>query len=161
LHIAEENQRVLKRQLDETRAMFEAGQLTRTDVAQSESRYLASESGLAQARAQLESDRGAYRALVGQMPVALEAEPELKNMPVDFDEALRLAKSKNFTLQAALYQEKSAQAQVRAAKSAYGPTVSLGATHSQSAPSDSLGDLDASARTVTALNLSVPLLLQA
>ena len=157
LYIAEENQRVLKRQLDETRAMFEAGQLTRTDVAQSESRYLASESGLAQAKAQLESNRGAYRALVGQTPTTLEAEPDLKNMPSDFETALSLAEAKNFSLQAALYQEKSAQAQLRAAKSAYGPTISLGSTHSQSSPTDDLGGLHNSGRTVTALNLSVPL----
>lgn len=157
LLISEENQRVLKRQLDETRAMFEAGQLTRTDVAQSESRYLASSSSLAQARAQLESNRAAYRALVGQMPTALEPEPELQNMPTDFDTALSLAESKNFTLQAALHQEKSAQAQLRGAKSAYGPTISVGSNLSQSAPTDNLSGLKDSGRTVTTLNLSVPL----
>ncbi|WP_298332915.1 TolC family protein, partial [Asticcacaulis sp.] len=68
LRIGEENYNVLKRQLDETKARFEAGELTRTDVAQSEARLAASSASLAQARAQLDSSRAQYVAIVGQTP---------------------------------------------------------------------------------------------
>jgi outer membrane protein len=157
LAISEENRNVLKRQLDETQAMFDAGQLTRTDVAQSQARLAASEASLASVKSQLDSDRAAYRAIVGQSPVALEAEPELPNLPATFEEALKLSEAKNFDLLAALKSQDAAEARLHAARSVYGPTVSLSATGSQIAPTNRLGDLDANKSASASLRFSIPL----
>lgn len=157
LLIAQENYNVLKRQLDETKAMFDAGQLTRTDVAQSEARLAASEAYLASARAQLDTDRAAYRALVGQAPVSLEPEPALPALPNSYEAALAQAEANNPDLQAAMLAEDSANAQLRAAKSAYGPSVSLSASGANSAPTSRLGDLDANKSATASVRFSVPL----
>ncbi|RYF92356.1 MAG: hypothetical protein EON95_12695, partial [Caulobacteraceae bacterium] len=51
LRIADENVAVLQRQLDEARARFEVGEITRTDVAQAEARLAASKAQQSNARA--------------------------------------------------------------------------------------------------------------
>ncbi|MEI9902694.1 MAG: TolC family protein [Asticcacaulis sp.] len=87
LQISQDNYDILKKQLDQTQAQFDAGQLTRTDVAQSQARLSASAAGLAQAQAQLDTDRASYVAIVGQSPVALDPVPDLPGLPADFNAA--------------------------------------------------------------------------
>ena len=157
LKISQDNYDILKQQLDQTQAQFEAGQLTRTDVAQSQARLSASAASLAQAQAQLDSDRATYVSIVGQAPVALEAEPDLPGLPADFDQALTVAQKNNPDLQASMYAEDAAQARMKAARSVFGPTVSLGANIGESAPTDKLGNLDGSRAATATVRLSVPL----
>ncbi len=57
LRIREANLGVLRRQLDESNARFEVGEITRTDVSQSEARLAQSEADLAGAQAQLSVSR--------------------------------------------------------------------------------------------------------
>ncbi|KAK0340791.1 hypothetical protein LTR94_029036, partial [Friedmanniomyces endolithicus] len=57
LRIRQENLAVLQRQLDETSARFEVGEITRTDVAQAEASLSQSEADLASAQAQLSTSR--------------------------------------------------------------------------------------------------------
>lgn len=155
--IANENYSVLKRQLDETKAMFQAGQLTRTDVAQSEARLSASEAGLSNARAILEGSRAAYRALIGQTPIGLEAEPDLPLLPEDFDKALKLAEENNFSLQSALYNQKASQDRLKAAKSVFGPQVRLNVNGAQSAPTDRLSELSENKSAGANISVAIPL----
>ncbi|MGQ3045070.1 MAG: TolC family protein, partial [Brevundimonas aurantiaca] len=77
LRIRQANLGVLQRQLEESSARFEVGEITRTDVAQSEARLAQSEADLAQAQAQLSVSRAAYAAVVGQAPGNLEPMPVL------------------------------------------------------------------------------------
>ena len=113
LQITQDNYNSLKQQLDQTQAQFDAGQLTRTDVAQSQARLSAAAASLAQAQAQLDGDRASYVSIVGQSPVALDPEPALPGLPADFDTALDVAQKNNSDLQAALYAEDAAKARVR------------------------------------------------
>ncbi|MET0293929.1 MAG: TolC family protein, partial [Phenylobacterium sp.] len=62
LRIRNENLQVLQRQLEESRARFEVGEITRTDVAQSESRLAAAQAQLSLAQAQLGISRANYAA---------------------------------------------------------------------------------------------------
>ena len=73
LRIRQENLTVLQRQLDESSARFEVGEITRTDVAQSEARLAQSEADLANAQAQLSVSRAGYAAVVGQRVVTPHA----------------------------------------------------------------------------------------
>lgn len=157
LKISQDNYDILKQQLDQTQAQFEAGQLTKTDVAQSQARLQAAAAQLASAQAQLDSDRASYVAIVGQAPVALDPEPDLPGLPADFDTALDTAQKNNPDLQAALYAEQAAQARVKAERSAFGPTVALQAGTSSSTPTNDLGSLHKNEGTSVTARFSVPL----
>ena len=125
LRIAQENVAVLQRQLEETKARFDVGELTRTDVAQAEARLAAAQAGLSSAQAQLAISRASYAAVVGQSPGDLEPEPSLANLlPATVDEAFDAAEKHNPQILAADYTEQASRARVAYARSQYLPTVS-------------------------------------
>ncbi|NBB50936.1 TolC family outer membrane protein [Rhizobium sp. CRIBSB] len=140
LRIREENLGVLRRQLDESNARFEVGEITRTDVAQSEARLAQSEADLAGARAQLSVSRAAYAAVVGQAPGDLEPLPALPGVPTDFDAALDVALVENPGLLAAAYNLEGAEAAVAQARAEYLPSARVTASYGGSAPG--FGQLD-------------------
>jgi outer membrane protein len=129
LTIQVDNVNVLKHQLAETKAKFEVGQITRTDVAQGEARLAGARAGLAAARAQLGVSRANYTAVVGQSPGDLAPEPELPGVPATVDQAFDTAERNNPGILAADYAEQAAAARVAAAKAADRPSVSLRATY--------------------------------
>ncbi len=129
LRIREDNLGVLRRQLDESNARFEVGEITRTDVAQSEARLAQSESDLAVAQAQLSVSRANYAAIVGQTPGTLEALPDLPGLPKSFDNALDTALVDSPSLRAAEYNLRSAEAGVASAKAEYRPSARLSASY--------------------------------
>jgi len=158
LNIRQENLAVLRRQLDETSARFEVGEITRTDVAQAEASLAQSEADLANAQAQLSTSRAAYAAVVGQSPTELEAAPTLPTIPADFDAAIETALARNPAVLAAGYRLQGAEAAVAAARSEYLP--SLRATASYGGTTNDLNNLDelTDRRSFTAgATLSVPL----
>ena len=84
---------VLQRQLDESNARFDVGEITRTDVAQSQARLAAAKAGLSSAQAQLEVSRAGYAAVVGQTPGELAPEPTLAGLlPATVDQAFSAAR---------------------------------------------------------------------
>ncbi len=156
LQISQDNYDILKKQLDQTQAQFDAGQLTRTDVAQSQARLSASAAALAQAQAQLDGDRASYVAIVGQSPVALDPVPDLPGLPADFNSALDTAQNNNPDLVAAKYAENAAKDNLRAEKSVFGPTIGLSASLGESAATKDL-HLGGTEEASTTLRLSIPL----
>ncbi len=158
LRIREENLGVLQRQLDEASARFEVGEITRTDVAQSEARLAQSEADLANARAQLSVSRAAYAAVVGQAPGDLAPLPVLPGVPTDFDVALDVALEENPGILAAAYNLAAAEAAVAQARAEYMPSVRLSASYGGSAPSYNQLDVLADRNSFqTTASLSVPL----
>jgi len=155
LQISQQNYDTLKKQLDQTQAQFEAGQLTRTDVAQSQASVSQAEAALAQAQATLDSDRATYVQVVGQAPTALDPEPALPGLPLDFNAALQAAQDNNPDLGASLYAQASAHAFVGEARSAFGPHVALSASSTNLAALDHLGTQVN--ETTAGLTLSIPL----
>ena len=125
LAIRQDNVAVLRRQLDETGARFEVGEITRTDVAQSEARLAPSEALLAQAQAQLATSRASYAAVVGQAPGTLAPEPVLASIPPAIQQAFDVAESNNPALRAAAYAEQASAARVAAARADTRPSVQL------------------------------------
>jgi outer membrane protein len=126
LRISQENVAVLNRQLEEARARFEVGEITRTDVAQAEARQAASRANLASAQASLAISRANYAAIVGQNPGELAPEPSLaKLLPASVDEAFTRAQANNGAVLAAGYSERASRARVAAARAQRRPTVSL------------------------------------
>src|SRR6476619_3552170 len=78
LDLQRRNVQVLQEQLKQTRDRFNVGEVTRTDVAQSESRVAAAQSQVLSAEANLKASQAAYRRIIGVEPVGLRAA-----MPVD------------------------------------------------------------------------------
>ena len=157
LRIRQENLSVLRRQLDESNARFEVGEITRTDVAQSEARLAQSESDLAGAQAQLSVSRAAYAAVVGQAPANLQALPVLPGLPSDFDTAMDVGLAENPAVLAALYAQQAAEANVAAARAEYLPSARLTASYGGTA--NDLSSFDLSDRTsfTAGASISVPL----
>ena len=158
LAIRQSNLGVLQRQLEEASARFEVGEITRTDVAQSESRLAQSESDLANARAQLSVSRAAYAAIVGQSPGDLAPMPVLPGIPADFDSALEVALVDNPSVRSAAYTLEAAEANVAAAKAEYMPSARLTASYGGSTGDlGSMGDIVDNTRFQAGATISVPL----
>ena len=113
-----ENVHVLEINLQASRDRFQVGDLTRTDVAQSEARLSVARGQLQQAEAQLISSKEGYIRLVGTPPGRLEDPPALPNLPGSPELAVDEALKHNPQLLAAIrsgdatrYDIKSAQGQ--------------------------------------------------
>lgn len=124
--ISQDNVNVLARQLEETDARFDAGQLTRTDTAQSQARLALARSQLASAQSVLAQARAAYAAVVGQNPGELAPEPPIAPLlPASVDAAFDAAEHDNPRLRQADAAEQASAARLAEAKAATRPTVSL------------------------------------
>jgi outer membrane protein len=119
------NVSVLRTNLQATGDRFEIGDLTRTDVAQSQSRLAVAQSDLLTAEANLASARETYIRLVGNAPGALEAPPPLPNLPANADEAATVALDSNPDLIGARERSRAAEKDIDVAGAGRLPTVRL------------------------------------
>lgn len=114
---------VLQVNLEATRDRFEIGDLTRTDVAQSEARLALATSSMEAARANLIRSKEIYIQLVGKVPEALEAPPPLPNLPDSPDAAVNVALENNPDLIAAKELRDAARFDRRGAEASRLPQV--------------------------------------
>jgi outer membrane protein len=118
------NVKVLDTNLEATRDRFEIGDVTRTDVAQSEARLSLGRSQLATAQGRLAGSEENYRRVIGKTPEALAPPPPLPPLPSTADEAVRIALVNNPDYIAATRQAQAAGFDVRVARAGRLPTVS-------------------------------------
>lgn len=118
------NVHALEVNLEATRDRFEVGDLTRTDIAQSESRLAVARSDLRAAEAQLISSRENYIRLVGSPPVDLQPPPPLPNLPESPEKAVAVALENNPDIAAAKKARDAAAYDVRTARASRLPTLS-------------------------------------
>jgi outer membrane protein len=118
------NVKVLDTNLEATRDRFEIGDVTRTDVAQSEARLSLGRSQLATAQGRLAGSEENYRRVIGKTPEALAPPPPLPPLPATADEAVRIALVNNPDYIAATRQAQAAGFDVRVARAGRLPTVS-------------------------------------
>jgi outer membrane protein len=124
---------VLKRQVEETKARFDVGEVTKTDVAQAEAELAQAQAAYSVAQAQLAVSRASYANTVGQSPGDLAPEPELKLLPATIEQAFATGEQNAPAIRSADYSTQSAGFQVAAAKAATKPTVSLQTTFNYNA----------------------------
>lgn len=115
---------VLSVNLEATSDRFEIGDLTRTDVAQSESRLEVAKGDLETVRASLIRSKENYIALVGHEPGDLEAPPPLPNLPDTPDQAVDIALTYNPDLLAAKERTAAAEFDIKTARASNKPKVS-------------------------------------
>jgi outer membrane protein len=123
--IRQSNLALLQTQLDETRARFDVGQLTNTEVAQSEAQLASARALLANAQAQLQISRANYTAAVGQNPGELVAPPPLPGLPATVDEGFSAAEEANPLLRRAQITETASRARIAQVRAQTRPTLSV------------------------------------
>jgi outer membrane protein len=129
LDLQRRNVQVLQEQLKQTRDRFNVGEVTRTDVAQSESRVAAAQSQVLAAEANLKASQAAYRRVIGADPVGLRS-----GMPVDrlspptLDTSIAQGTRAHPLVTAAQYTVDTAQYAVKAAEGTLYPTVTAEAS---------------------------------
>ncbi|MCB2047184.1 MAG: TolC family outer membrane protein [Novosphingobium sp.] len=132
---------VLGVNLRATRDRFEIGDLTRTDVAQSQARMALAQGDARTASANLAGARETYIRLVGSPPGTLAAPPPLPNLPNSPEEAVAIALENNPDLIAAKEQAQAAEYDIDVAGAGRLPKVSL---YSQGGYNDYFGTLGGS-----------------
>ncbi len=126
LELNKNNITVLEEQLRQTRDRFNVGEVTRTDVAQAESSLATARSNYFTAQANLATDIGNYRQVIGVEPRHLEAaRPIDPLLPRTLDEAIVTALAEHPAIQAAFHNVDNAQLQVQINEAVLYPTVNL------------------------------------
>jgi outer membrane protein len=146
--------------LEAARDRFEIGDLTRTDVAQSEARLALSASQLSGVEANLIRSREDYIRLVGDAPVDLESPPMLPGLPGSDEDAVAIALGNNPDLEAAGRDVAASRYDISAAKGSRMPQLSATADGTYN---DYLGTVpggviaNSSTSATAGLSLTIPL----
>ena len=120
------NLEFLDEELRSTKARFELGENTRTDVAQTESRRAAAIGRLSAAQAALKTGKARYLEIIGRDPENLESvEGVINFLPKTYDDALELGVSNHPAIMATLHKLNQAEFDVNAAESEFLPLLSL------------------------------------
>lgn len=155
LDLRTNNVGVIEQQLQATRDRFEVGELTRTDVAQAESRLARAVADRTTAEANLETARAAYRKAIGRDPQQLQIPDLPPNLPSSEADALAAAANNNPNVVFADFNERAARADIELRKGELLPTLTLDATIDRE--KDVVGsDVKDTESAITA-RLSVPL----
>lgn len=125
LSLRQNNAAVLEKQLEATKEQFKVGELTRTDVAQSQARLAGAQADLTNAQGQLLISRSNFEHQIGRPAETLENEPVLPSLPKAQEEAITLAEKLNPSLIAARENVKAADYAVDAATGAMMPQLSV------------------------------------
>lgn len=149
------NEKVLSRQLEATRDRFRVGEVTRTDVAQAESRLARAKADRIRAEGDLVSSRAVYQNVTGAAPGKLEPAGPLGGLPGDEADAVALARTKAFAVIQADNTERAALDQVREVTGELLPLVTVTGSLSENHNNTS-SDNQSETAAITA-RVSIPL----
>lgn len=129
LDLQTNQEKVLKKHLDSYRKRFKAGELTRTDVAQSEARATGATANRIGAEGDLKRSEALFYSVVGVIPQNLQDVEKLQlPLPNSLEEAMDLAMKQNPQILAAKYAQQAASYTVKAKKGVLAPSVNVGAS---------------------------------
>lgn len=159
VELNQNNVRVLTTNLEATRDRFEIGDVTRTDVAQSEARLQLGRSQLAVSQGNLTSSEANYRSVVGHAPGQLAPPPPLPPLPTTDDEAVKIALGNNPDLIAIVRNATAAGYDVRVAQAGRLPTLAgvLSGTYVNALGDRTPGFPDRGTTSSVGLNARVPI----
>jgi outer membrane protein len=159
VELNQNNVKVLETNLEATRDRFQIGDLTRTDVAQSEARLQLGRSRLALAQGRLTASEATYREVIGHPPGDLAPPPPLPPLPATADEAVRIALANNPDLVSISRQAVAAGYDVRVAEAGRLPTLSaVGSGTYANELGGQIGNLPTKgSQTSVGLNLGLPI----
>jgi outer membrane protein len=129
LSLQRSNVEVLQEQLRQTRDRYDVGEVTRTDVAQAESRLAQARAQLLTAESNYATSRASYRQVVGVEPGRLDpASPVDRLSPSNLQQAIRLARSQHPQVTTQMFNVDVATFQVKVNESALYPTLTAQAS---------------------------------
>lgn len=133
LELQRSNVEVLEEQLRQARTRLESGNVTATDVSQSESRLAVGRTQVFTAQANYQGSRAVYRQVIGVEPTKLfPASPVDRLFPANVTAATAVAVSNHPNVGAAQHNVDVALMQVKIAEGALYPTLTLQATAQKS-----------------------------
>ncbi len=133
LDLQRRNVEVLQEQLRQTRDRFNVGEVTRTDVAQSESRLASGRSQVLSAEANYKASTATYRQVIGVNPGKLNAgTPVDRFSPHSLPGSVEYATSTHPAVTTAQFNIDVAQLAVKVAEGALLPTLSLQGSYQKS-----------------------------
>jgi TolC family type I secretion outer membrane protein len=119
------NEQVIRRQLEASQDRFTVGEITRTDVAQSEARLSRATAERIQADGALASSRAVYQQVIGVYPGILKQPPTLGGLPDQQQMVVDAALAQSPDVVSAQFVERAARHQVRQDIGELLPEVSL------------------------------------
>ncbi len=125
------NEQVLQRQLEASRDRFAVGEITRTDVAQSEARLSKARADRVSAEGNLQVSRAVYQRVIGKAPESISRVPSADALPSDLSVLLKDAVAVNPDLKAADYTVQAKNDAVGVVRSELLPEVKLVASATQ------------------------------
>lgn len=155
LDLNDKNVKVLEKKLEATKARFEVGELTQTDVSQAEASLSEAVADKVSAKSDLNSSISYYQNIVGEYPHDLKEPSLISKLPTSQTEAINLAMQSNPDIKSAVYLERASKDDVNVRFAGLLPEVTLtGGVRKNYDVSDSIDDTDNSYITA---NLTVPL----
>ncbi len=133
VEVQRSNVRVLEQTLKQTQDRFNVGEVTRTDVAQSEAQLAAGKTQLLTAEANLTTTRANFRRIIGNEPENLApGSPVDRFLPATLSKSVELGLTENPNVTAAMYGVDVSFLQVKVNEAALFPTVTLQTSVQQS-----------------------------
>lgn len=143
LDLSRKNADVLGEQLEAANTRFQVGEVTRTDVAQSEARLSDARTSVIAAEGSLLSAIATYERIIGLRPEGTLTVPEkMPELPLTLDEAMERARAANPELLSAIYAAKASDYDVDTTTAALLPRVSLVGTLARTKGGGNSGDVD-------------------
>lgn len=132
VELSKKNEEVLTKHMQATKDRFSVGEVTRTDVAQSESRLATATADRVQAEANETIAESTFERIIGEKPAAeLSADIPQFDLPATVDEALKISQSDNPGLIQKDNSEKAAEYNINVQKSQLLPSLNLRGTMSR------------------------------
>jgi outer membrane protein len=133
VEVQRSNVRVLEQTLKQTKDRFNVGEVTRTDVAQSEAQLAAGRTQQLTAESNLTTTRSNFRRIIGNEPQSLSpGSPVDRYLPGSLPASVDLSLVENPTVTAAMFGIDVSYLQTRVAEGALLPTVTFQASVQQS-----------------------------
>ncbi len=156
VEVQRSNVRVLEQTLKQTRDRFNVGEVTRTDVAQSEAQLAAGNTQLLTAESNLTTTRANFRRIIGNEPSQLApGSPVDRFLPSTLAGSVNLSLVENPNVTAAMYGIDVSFLQVKVNEGALFPTVTLQGSVQQSYESTTTVYRSFGASAVAQLNVPV------
>jgi outer membrane protein len=155
LRLSISDEQVLQKQLDTTQGRFHVGEVTRTDVAESQSRLLLSHAARKQAEGALRTASATYLQTIGHAPERTEAPETPIGLPNSLDQAEADATTDSPAIRLAEYNYRAALHGIDLVAGALQPTVSVSGSAMRLNNFDGPSTLENAAQIM--LNVTVPL----
>lgn len=126
VELQKNNEKLLKKRLDETKERFNVGEVTRTDVSQALARYSQAKADRIASEGNLQASKAIYARVIGQAPKDVSAPKNLSEfIPASFEEALEYTKANNYSIRYAKELLNSKTYDVAANNGALLPSITL------------------------------------